>query len=536
MTHKLINKYSLLVVFTCLMGVTLSSCKKDFGDINRPWDNRVGEPAIAELFNSISSGMTEGGRGIFSSFLYQNTQLAANYAASGFRLDNQVGGIWDNYYQSLADARIAIDLIDQNAEAAKHTNTKAMFMTVMAYKALRLTTLYGDVPYSEAGKAYYGADHYRPVYDNQQSIFTAALTDLKWAADNFSTSADQVSLGAYETLFQGNIELWTKFANSLRLRYAMVMREKNAAAADVIIAEVLTKPLLAPAEYVGADPKKTGSLEIDRAGAFRGNAYVRMGSTIWDAMSSSNATDGSGIFDLRTKIFFEPNSSGAWKPYPQNAPTGTTAETDNGANGGANDPYREARLESWTPVGTYLYSPLNLYYVSDRTFPDLFITGTEVSFLKAEIYNRGIGGVAANAATAKQFYEEGITESVKFWYKLANGSSVWTVGKPAAAPTSGELNTMLSNVAVAYSAIPADALKQIYKQQWISLFHQPFDAWTLKRRTGDATPNVPLAPTSEALNLNRLVYPNGEITSNYDNWLGVTGGTDDRTKKPWFMP
>ncbi len=536
MKHKHIKKYISLIALACLLGVVLASCKKDFGDINRPWDNRVGEPDIPELFNAISSGMTEGGRGIFSSFLYQNTQLAANYAASGFRLDNQVGGIWDNYYFALSDARIALDMIDASPDVSKLTNIKAMFTTVMAYKVLRLTSLYGDVPYSEAGKAYYGAAHYRPVYDNQESIFTTALADLKWAADNFSASGDQISLGGYETLFQNDTDMWVKFANSLRLRYAMVMREKNTAAADEIIAEVLTKPLLNTEEYLGADPGKTGSLEIDRAGAFRGNAYVRMGSTIWEAMSNSNDTDGSGIFDLRTKIFFEPNSDGEWKPYPQNPTAGTTTETDNGASGGINDPYRELRLEAWVPAGTYYYSPLNLYYVCDRTFPDLFITGTEVSFLKAEIYNRGIGGVTANAALSKQYYEEGITGSVKFWYKLANASSIWTVNKPAAEPTSGELSTMLTNPAVAYSDIPADALKQIYKQHWISLFHQPFDAWTLKRRTGDATPNVPLAPTSEALNLNRLLYPTGEITSNYDNWVSITGGTDDRTKKPWFMP
>ncbi len=535
MKYNFLNRWSFSVAIICIMG-TFSSCKKDFGDINTPWDNRVAEPKIPELFNAISSGMTEGGRGIFSSFLYQNTQLAANYAASGFRLDNQVNGIWENYYYALADYRIAIDMIDADADAANMTNIKAMFTTIMAYKALRMTTLYGDIPYSEAGKAYFGASHYRPGYDSQESIFTAALGDLKWAIDNFSTSAGQTSLGGYETLFQNDISAWIKFANSLRLRYALVMREKNVSAADAIIAEALTKPLLEASEYLGADPKKTGSLEIDRAPSFRGNAYVRMGSTIWNAMSSNNATDGSGIFDLRTKIFFEPNSSGEWKPYPQNPPAGTTVETDNGADGGANDPYREQRLEAWIPVGTYYYSPLNLYYVCDRTFPDLFITGSEVSFMKAEIYNRGIGGVSADAALAKQHYEEGITESVKFWYSLANSSSVWEVNKPASAPTPAELTAMLTNPAVAYSGTSADALKQIYTQYWIALFHQPFDAWTLKRRTGDATPNVPLAPTSEALNLNRLVYPTGEITSNYDNWVSITGGTDDRTKKPWFMP
>lgn len=515
--------------------LAMTSCERDFGNINDPWDNRVYTAKIPEMYNGIASTMTEGGRGIFSAFLYQNTQLAANYAAAGYRLDNLVGDIWNNYYFALADYRKTLELIEATENPQAYTNVRAMLTTLIAYKTLRLTTLYGDAPFSEAGKAFNGAQYYRPVYESQESIFTAALADLKWAADNFSTSGDQVALGAYETLLQDDVSLWIKFNNSLRLRFAMVMREKNASAADAVIAEVLSKPLLGPDEFIGVEPAKL-SMEIDRGPSFRGNAYVRMGSTMWGAMSSSNAVDGSGIYDLRTKIFFEPNSAGEWKPYPQNPPSGTTAETDNGFDGGANDPYREARLTTWAPVGDYYYSPLNLYYVNDRTFPDLFISGSEISFLKAEIYNRGIGGVTANAATAKQFYEEGITASVKYWYKLANGSAVWTVGKPAAAPTTGELNTMLTSPAIAYSATPADALTQIYKQYWISLFHQPFDAWTLKRRTGDATPNVPLAPTSEALNLNRLVYPTGEITSNYDNWLSVTGGTDDRTKKPWFMP
>lgn len=533
MKYKNIKKISLPVLLICVLALTVSSCKKDFGNINDPWANQTYIATIPPLYNGIASSMTEGGRGLFSSFLYQATQLGANYAASGYRLDNSVGGLWENYYFALTDFRKVSDLIAAEPDVAKMTNIKAMLTTLIAYKTLHTTALYGDMPYTEAGKSFYGAEFYRPVYESQSSIFTAALSDLKWSADNFSTSADQVSLGAYETLFQNDISKWIKFANSLRLRYAMVMRDKDAAAADAIIAEVLNKPLLEPDEFLGVDPAVVTGLQIDRAGAFRGNAYVRMGSTIWSAMSSSNATNGSGIYDLRTKIFFEPNSDGDWVPFPQTPNSGTVAET---SNNGADDPYNDARLTTWASGGTWHYSPFNIYYVGDRTFPDLFITGSEVSFLKAEIYNRGIGGVAANPAMAEQFYKDGIIASVKFWYKLANGSGVWVVNKPAAAPTAGELNTMLTNPAVAYSATPATALSQIYKQHWISLFHQPFEAWTLQRRTGNATPNVPLAPTSEALNLNRLVYPTGEITSNYDNWKTITGGTDDKSIKPWFMP
>src|SRR5690606_36252295 len=103
-------------------------------------------------------------------------------------------------------------------------------------------------------------------------------------------------------------------------------------------------------------------------------------------------------------------------PYPQAPPAGTPAENTNanGSGGEINDPYSNSRLTAWDVDGFYLYSPLNFYYVADQTFPDLLITGSEVSFLLAEIYNRGIGGVSANAATAQQHYEAGITSSVNF--------------------------------------------------------------------------------------------------------------------------
>lgn len=529
---RYIKKGALSLAMLCSMALTVS-CEKDFGDINDPWENKQYTVELPPLYNSIVSTMTETGRPIASSFLYQATQLAANYAASGYRLDNQVGGTWENYYFALVDYRKAIDLIDADPRSAKMTNIRAMLQTLIALKTLRTTTLYGDMPYKDAGKSIYGSAYFRPVYDKQADIFTAALADLKQAVDGFSTSSDQVSLGEYETLLKNDIPTWIKFANSIRLRYAMVMRGKSPAAADAIIAEALTKPLLEADKYVGIEAALVPGSQIDRAGNYRGNSYVRMGSTMWRAMSSTDAEDGTGIYDLRTKIFFEPNSAGKWKPYPQNPPTGTVAET---GNGGADDPYAEMRLTKWASGGTYNYSPLNFYYVADKTFPDLILAGSEISFLKAEIYNKGIGGVTANPATAKQFYEEGITASVQFWHKLANGSAVWVVNKPAASPDPAALKAMLTNPAVAYSATPAEALTQIYKQNWIALFHQPFDAWVLQRRTGNATPNTPLAPTSESLNLNRLVYPSGEVTSNFDNWKAVTGGTDDRSVKPWFMP
>lgn len=517
-----------------MISILFSSCKKDFGDINKSWDNRVYEATIPALYNYIASSMVEPGTtgNIITGWIYQNSQIAAMYAATGFRMDNVASAYWNNYYSALANSRQLEKQIAADPNAANMTNVIAMTKVLIAYKSLINTFVYGDMPYVDGGKGFTGSEYFRPAYNSQAEIIKSSIGELKWAISNFSTNSSQVSLGANETIFQNDVTKWIKFANSLRLRYAMTLLAKDAASANVIIAEALTKPLLAPDDNYGLYPSSIPNLVLDRGGWYRGNSYIRMGSTMFSSMSSTTATNGSGIYDLRCKIFFEPNSSGQWAPYPQSPLSNTPTET---GNNGVNDPYNEQRLTSYNLGGTYNYAPLNFYYIADTKIPQLFITGSEVSLLKAEIYNRGIGGVAANAATAKTSYEQGITESVKFWYKTANGSSIWVVNKPAAAPTTGELAAMLANPGIAYDANPANGLKQIYKQLWISLFHQPFEGWTLSRRTNYATPSVTIPSSSPGYNIFKIIYPQSEIDGNYDNWKGITGGTDAPTTKLWFM-
>lgn len=524
-----------MVPLALLITVAFSSCEKDFGDINKSWDNKVYEASIPALYNGLASSMVEpGGTGnILTGFLYQNTQLLAMYAASGYRLDNMSGAYWNNYYGALANYRKLVELIDANEEAANMSNVKNMARIITAYLTLRTTMIYGDMPYTDAAKAFISSDNFRPKYDAQADIIKDALEELKTAIDNLSTNSSQVSIGASETIFGGDVAKWTKFANSIRLKYAMALHVKDAATANSIIAETLSKPLLEPTDTYGLFPGTIANLEFDRNGWYRGNSYVRMGSTMWDAMSSTSADDGSGIYDLRCKILFEPNADGKWNPYPQTPSNNTPSEI---GNSGVNDPYDLGRLTTYNSGGAYIYSPLNFYYTAEKTFPQVFMMGSEVSFIKAELYNRGIGGVAANAATAEEHYLEGITNSVNLWYGAANASSIWTVGKPTATPDPEDLDDMLTNVAVSYSGNAGTALSQIYKQHWISLFHQPFEAWNLARRTGYATPSVALASTSPGLNFYRVTYPQSEIDGNYDNWRAVTGGSDAPSVKPWFMP
>ncbi len=525
-------------IYVALFAAVLiqTSCKKGFEEINTPKD-KASTASTPEMFNAIVSSLplTAGEQSVLNSWIYPITQQGI-VVSGAYPYDNAKNAVWENYYLTLGNYRVLEDRINKLAEKETYNNIFAMLKTVMAYKTLKTTNYYGNMPYTNAGFAPLSdVTRYKATYDKQADIYPAVIADLKWAVDNLSTAATQVSLGAYETLLKNDIPLWIKFANSLRLQAAVTMYDKNPTLAGPQIAEALTKPLLVEGEDIGLWPTKIPNLKFEwRQWSFSANCYLRLGSTMWSYMSANNNTDGSGIFDPRCKIFFETNNANQWAAYPQNPLTSTPSE------GGA--PYNlENRTASWSNKGTgNNVSNFNFYFEKDMTnIPELMLTASQVHLLKAEVYNRGMG-VTANAATAKLEYEAGIKASVNMWTKIAFAMPEWTVNKPAAATvTAGELNTLLTNPVVSYSATPATALSQIYAQYWVSTYKQPWDAWTLLRRTGGKTPmsasNTAYYTNNYAI-YNRFVYPDNEFSYNNENWKAETGSTDLPSKKIWLQP
>lgn len=513
-----------------------SACTKNFEKINTPPTDATAA-TTPELFNLIISSLplTGGEQSVFNSWIYPITQQAI-VTSGAYPYDNAKSAAWSNFYQTLANYRLIESRIADSANSSRMNNLYAMLKTVMAYKAYKTTNYYGDMPLSKAGFApLNGAQGYKVAYDSQAEVYASILTDLKWAIDNFTTSADQYSVGAYETLFKGDISMWKKFANSLRLEVAVTMYDKNSTLAGPQIVEALGKPLLADGDNIGLWPANIAGLQFDwRQWSFSANCYLRMGTTMWNLMSNNDKVDGSGIFDPRCKLFYEPNNAGKWVAYPQNPPSNTPAE------GGA--PYATTRFTDWATKGAgCIYSPFNLYFEQDlNSIPELFLTAAQVHFLKAEIYNRGIG-VPANSNMAKTEYEAGIKASVNMWNKIAFDSPVWKVGKPASATVSNAvITTLLSNPKVAYELTnAANSLKKIYAQEWIDQFRQPWDAWTLQKRTGNKTPMSISNTSYYTTNFggkNRFVYPDDEQSYNTDNWRAVTNGSDLNTNKLWIMP
>lgn len=546
------KKWAGIITTTVFVSVVLAACTKNFVKENAPYSGPA-SATLPQLYVGIGANLDANAEGMDNTgarWLYPITQLGAVYAVSDYPYGS--GPNWNGFYQNLVAMNQMLTTMTTSPDSATYTNAEAMVKTLRAYQALELSNLYGDIPYSKAAKAFSGntADLKAP-YDKQQAIYLSCLADLTWAVNHFNTNANQYSFGSSEFLLKGDIGQWIKFANSLRLRYALTIYDKDNADAGPIIADALTKnggeDLLSDpvADVVGLySANVTGGLNFSsRLSFFNQESRARMGSTLWKLFSDNNNTDGSGIFDLRCKIFFEPKGDTTgdkgvpqWIPYPQNPPTPI-------ADGG--DPYNNSRDANWSDQ-KYLagneFSNYNYYWGRDgndggstNPCPEIFMSAAEAYFLKAEAYAKG-AGVAQNNATAEAAYNAGIAASLTFWKNMAFQSSVWDVNKPTSGtPTSAELDAVRTNSKVAWSN--ANGLSLIYAQEWIDLFRQPWVAWALMRRTGYGTPQDTDHPASYTQNygsLQRFTYPGDEKQYNFDNWKAETGGAESTSTKIWI--
>ncbi|ASZ10661.1 SusD/RagB family nutrient-binding outer membrane lipoprotein [Chitinophaga pendula] len=522
------------ILFVSLLLPMTISCNKDLVEMNKN-PQEVETPSIPGLFNKVVSESSftlhKNLTLLYNELYFPYSQLTATSKKLG--VDPILGSNtsnWTSYYTMLAHQRKLEDLLNNYAgDKASLVNVQAMLKVISAMKTLEAVDVFGDIPYTRAGYAYFTGTQQvlRPAFDDATGVYKTVLTDLKWASDHIVTDPTArtpsgslyYTLDAADVLFGNKMLLWQKFSNALRLRYAARIYEKDAATGGAIIKEVLDNNQPLPAEGEDVQFLRLAGDRPQVSFAAAGSNGVRMGTNIWKCVSSSNATDGSGIFDPRVPVFFETNKQGQWKPYPQ-AP-GTGAPVDNG------DPYngdRNNRIKSD-------FSAVNYDLIMDvKALPDIAISTAEVNFLKAEAYQRGMG-VGKDVNKAGQAYLQGIRESVSFWYKVVAKVEVWN-NRPVA-PDATKLDAFLRHPQVAFPTGDDQQLRAIYRQYWLSLFWQPNEAFYLLRRTGGMTPTD--APVD--MSFSRLNYPASERLDNteyYNAQVSKMGG-DDIGKKIWWM-
>lgn len=532
-------------IFLMLL-VLLASCRKDFEEINTN-PNSFTTASDGSLFNEVISTLQLGWNEQFyvnNEVLYKQTQMAALTKEEWGNLSLGTEEIWSNYYGALPEIRELESRFSKYDTIPGVMNMKAMVKILLAMKTFKVTDLFGDIPFSMAGYGFQNLEYLRPRFDKQRDIYLALLDELKWADENIDESAPLVepykSFIAFDPLFHGEMKMWRKLANSLRMRHAMRMAEKEPVIAGEILKDVIenNRPVLVGYTFTGPVlesvclwPVAIGFKNESLVWSFSEHKNLRMGSNIWHRFSANDSTSGSGIFDPRAYIFFETNNIGQWAPYPQ-FPEATTP-----SEGGI--PYGSQRdvTGSFNIKGeTCRYSPFNYFLIADINYmPIVLFTGAEIHFIRAEAYFRGIG-VAVNKDIADNEYMNGINSSVGWWMKTAENSRLPLSGMTFPETIGIPKGLNASSVQIQYGSWNAkteeEKLEFIYTQWMLDAFRQPWEAYALARRTGK-TPHE-----GAAISHFRLPYPPSEVEYNSANCAQAISsqGGDGTNSKIWWIP
>ena len=557
----------LVIISVALLG--FFSCTKKFEEMNKDPFSPTGT-TIEALFNGVVSSLQPNSNEIFylqNEIFYPETELAA--LTSDAWGNSQIGtaAVWSNYYNSLSNIReIERRFDDYCAEKDDDSicdKARAQLMIVKGMKTLKVSDIFGDMPYTEAGRIWENADnqnYMKPKWDTQESIYKSVLQELAWARDILEKNAELTYKEnayyqmPYDVLFNNNYKQWAELANSLILRHALRMYDKDPEFATPLLVDAYNYPYtslnatggVATGGAYALWPSVLGT-SWDINWAFREHKNLRMGETVWSCLSENNNMDGSGIFDYRTFIFFDTSHKndslplGAWHAFPQIRTATTPTE------GGS--PYAQSRDANYTFKGpACLFSPINYYLTRDEKYvPNIFVTYADVLFMKAEVGARGIGGIVLGGMDLDMMLFQAIYQSCLFWTHRPLNTSRWTYFYPQYTDYIANLdiwawsNNMASKIMnkVVWGNPDNDGstafyLNVIYQQRWLNYFRQPHEAWALARRTW-ATPTT----TNHAkLTSFRMEYPQNEVeynNTNYNTQAASMSHGDTRETPVWWM-
>ena len=212
-----------LTFVTFSIGAMLTGCSDDYmEDLNTnpskaPSIDPNAQLTTAQLQTYGDLGEVE----IYRNYHYAfNQQLmgcwnTTNYGGHHTIDDNEMSRVWTSFYPNAL--KNLVDGIDRTKDDETKVNINAALRIYRVYMMSLITDIYGDCPYFEAGRGYIDGK-FTPRYDTQEEIYSDFFVELKDAASQMSAAADRLS---GDLIFGGDINGWKKFANSLRMRYAM---------------------------------------------------------------------------------------------------------------------------------------------------------------------------------------------------------------------------------------------------------------------------------------------------------------------------
>ncbi len=420
-----------------------------------------------------------------------------NYAGA-VHFENDISRrIWDRYYE------VSIkNLVDAIHNSEDRPNLNAALRIHRVFLTAVLADTYGDVPCSEAGLGFI-SDNSTPKYDSVQELYYWFFNELDSCVTQLGTGTDNITGDL--TSMKRDVNKWQKYANSLRMRYAMRISDVDPAKAK----QEFEKAMNHPAGYIATaaddayivyqDSPYTfydGAIDYD----FRTNAL----SEILYGQDPSSPTFISSMLFYQMKNTGDPRLYRICRHYYNIKRSQIKPDKDQNidltdevlayfaSKGVGEEPCNPgaAWYDNWMDVITIDNIPTlakwaamdaNIYDNSDYraratrpclnidfempSCPGILITSAEVEFLLAEAQTKGW----AVSGDAKSHYEAGVRASMEMLnnYYLTSDKI-----------TSAEIDAFLAS-----NPLGANPKETINTQAWILHLMNPSEAWANMRRS-----------------------------------------------------
>ncbi|SFG57905.1 SusD/RagB family nutrient-binding outer membrane lipoprotein [Pedobacter insulae] len=390
------------------MVVMASSSCKDYLDINTNPNSLTSATPALVLPQAITgaASITNTFSQTFSDFAgYQAN--AGGFGGFGAVVTYDFGtgtgaGLWTATYDNANDFQY---IIDNTADDASLTFSTSIARIMKSFAFERLVNQYNDVPYSDALKA---TASLTPKYDKAEDVYKACIAELDNAiaaiAAGQANAATQTIVATSDPLFGGNMDLWKKFANTVKLRMLIKMAGVPAQAAYATTAFAGMNTTLG---FLTTDAiNQPGYVKTERPSPI----YSSLGFSGTGTNVNTSRIPTKWIFSFYngTKLSDPARASIIYRSYPS-TPINQLGDESTGV------PAALSAGSAWFTGNNAATSLPGV--VKGPTQGQPVMLAAESYFLQAEAYARGY--LTGNAETA---FNAGITESFTYLYKDATGA------------------------------------------------------------------------------------------------------------------
>lgn len=428
-------------------------------------------------------------------------------------------GLWRTAYGVEVKQSVQLlDLLKDDPEKSNHYQIARIFNVYIFH---RITDMYGDIPYSEAGKGYIDGT-FQPKYDRQSDIYEHMLNELDEAAKALDPS--RASFGSADFIYNGDPLKWRKFAYSLMLRLGMRLTKVDEGMAKEWVQRAIEGGVMESNDDMAILPHTDGTSNNYYMSAWkmaqgegvppsaRGKGYGKMGQTFVEMLKNTN--------DPRLPFYIT--------LWPGNAdanelPNSTKPEIQKGIPNGYDYTTIKEVIPDWNDDMLAEYSEINLQVVAHPAANQYFQTFAEVKLLLAEAALRGW-----EAGDPKAHFEEAVHASMEMQALNPGGMSI----------TPQQTDAFLAANPWPDNGTFEEKMERIHTEFYVSLFMNNMEIYSNWRRTGYPvlTPvNYPGNATGGQIP-RRWRYDDSESSLNTENYNEAIAnqGPDTYMTRVWW--